>query len=119
MLTINQVRHKKIYAIAKYGEEEAFLVAQETRKRWLREAGYYRMPELPTEEEIDQISQRIRPRFNEREFPKLHAEIPAVEDCRPLGDSPRSVAPRTFAINQINPLWLACDGCLLPDARGI
>jgi hypothetical protein len=40
MLTINQVRHKKIYAIAKYGEEEAFLVAQETRKRWLREAGY-------------------------------------------------------------------------------
>lgn len=69
MLSVKNKRRKKQYGIARYGAEEAFKLAQETRLRWLREAGYFKRRDLPKDAEVEQIRQRIRQRFNERELP--------------------------------------------------
>lgn len=80
MLRINGKSLRKTYGTAKYGYEEARQLALATRERWLREAGFYRQIELPSDEEVDQISQRIRRQFDERRKARPRGEFHEVED---------------------------------------
>lgn len=72
----------KFFAIDRYGEEEAFRLAVETRNSWLKMAEIDKPPEvLPADEEIARIELAIRQRFG---------ESPAARNARshPYNDDP-------------------------------
>lgn len=93
MLTVDRQRRKKIYTIAKFGQEEAMQLAQETRMRWLREAGYFRQSTLPTLEEVELLVVKIRHRFNERSVPRSIWNSGAVPEAGLTGHIRRYERP--------------------------
>jgi hypothetical protein len=80
LFTVDKRRHTKIFTVAKYGNETAYRLALEIREQWLRKAGYFDRKELPTSEEIADLSGRIRSEFHERKSYRRGGQFHTADD---------------------------------------